>query len=154
MDTIPEILKLAAVGLISGLFSAFVANRTHRTKRWWELRVAAYQDLINALSDVSFYYEKKYSAAIEHRELSDEYEAEIGKFWDQSYHKIRKAADSGVFFFTPDVNEALKEFSPLSYEDHLTYEEHLEAYLNVAQKCLATTVESANRVLRVKDGWL
>tara|TARA_R110002167_G_scaffold149452_1_gene342744 strand:+ start:2225 stop:2572 length:348 start_codon:yes stop_codon:yes gene_type:complete len=114
----------------------------------------AYQDLINALSDVSFYYEKKYSAAIENRELSEEYEAEIVKYWDESYHKIRKAADSGVFFFTSDVNEALKKFSPLSYENHHTYENHLEAYLNVTQECLKITVNSANRVLRVKDGWL
>lgn len=152
METIPELLKLAAVGLISGLFSAFVANRTHRTKRWWELRVVAYQDLINALSGVVYYYDKKYSAAIKYREISEEYEAKLGKFWDESYHKIKKAADSGVFFFTADVNEALKKFAPLSHEYHLTYEEHLEAYLAVARNCLETTVASANRVLRVKDG--
>lgn len=154
MEIIPELLKLAAVGLISGLFSAYVSNRTHRTKRWWELRVTAYQELINALSDVVYYYDKKYNAAIEYRELSDEYEAELGKFWDESYHKVRKAADSGVFFFTEDVNNALKKFAPLSHENHLTYEEHLEAYLVIARKCLETTVDSANRVLRVKDGWL
>lgn len=151
---IEEILRLAAVGLISGLFSAFLANRTHRTKRWWELRVAAYQELINALSDVVYYYEKKYNAAIEYRELSKDFEDALGKFWDESFHKVRKAADSGVFFFTKEVNESLKEFAPLSLADHHTYEEHLDAYLAVSKRCLKTTVKSANRVLRVKDGWL
>ena len=154
MDTIVEIIKLGIVGTIAGLFSAYIATRGHRNKKWWELRVAAYQSVIEALSDLTHYYNRKYKAEIEHRELSKEYEEEIGKFWDESYHKVRKAADSGVFLFSEEVNHALKEFMELKNEDHHTYFEHLDSYLAVAEKCLKTVVSSANRDLRVRDTWL
>ncbi|WP_076407577.1 hypothetical protein [Shewanella sp. UCD-KL12] len=153
MDTISELLKLGSVGIISGLFSAYIATRGHRNKKWWELRVAAYQSVIEALSDLTHYYDRKYKAEIESRELSDEYEAELGMFWDDSYHKIRKAADSGVFLFSKDVNVALKEFMDLKNESHHTYFEHLNSYLAVADKCLKTVVASANKDLRVSDDW-
>jgi len=153
MDNIIELLKLGSVGIISGLFSAYIATRGHRNKKWWELRVAAYQAVIEALSDLTYYYERQYKAEIESRELSDEYEAELGKFWDESYHKIRKASDSGAFLFSEEVNMALKEFMDLKNEKHHTYFEYLDSYLAVAEKCLKTVVTSANQDLRVSDGW-
>ncbi len=154
MDTFIELLKLGSVGLISGLFSAYIATRGHRNKKWWELRVTAYQSVIEALSDLTHYYDRKYKAEIEHRELSEEYEAELTRFWDDSYHKIRKAADSGAFLFSEDVNRALKEFMNLKNEDHQTYFEYLDSYSSVADKCLKTVVASANKDLRVRDSWL
>lgn len=154
MDTFIEIFKLGSVGLIAGLFSAYIANRGHRNKKWWEMRVAAYQSVIEALSDLTHYYGVKYKAEIEHRELSEEFEEKLGKFWDESYHKVRKAADSGVFLFSEDVNRALKEFTDFKNEDHQSYFEHLDSYSAVAERCLNTVVASANRDLRVKDTWL
>lgn len=153
MDTIVELLKLGSVGIISGLFSAYVATRDHRNKKWWELRVAAYQSVIESLSDLTYYYDRKYRAERENRELSVEYEAELSKFWDDSYHKVRKAADSGVFLFSEEVNLALKEFMELKNDNHHTYYNLLDSYLAVAEKCLETVVSSANKDLRVKDTW-
>lgn len=153
-DIIFELLKLGSVGVISGLFSAYIATRGHRNKKWWELRVAAYQSVIEALSDLTHYYGRKYKAEIENREISDEYEDELSKFWDDSYHKVRKAADSGVFLFSEDVNYALKEFMNLKNENHQTYFEHIDSYLAVAERCLKTVVTSANKDLRVKDTWI
>jgi hypothetical protein len=154
METFIEILKLGSVGIIAGLFSAYVATRGHRNKKWWELRVSAYQSVIEALSDVTYYYDRKYKAEIENRELSKESEAELDKFWDDSYHKIRKAADNGVFLFSEEVNKALKEFINLKNEDYHTYIEAVDNNLAVAEKCLKTIVLSANKDLRVKDTWL
>ncbi len=90
MDTFLELLKLGIVGLIAGLFSAYIATREHRNKKWWELRVVAYQSVIEALLDLTHYYNRKYKAEMENRELSKEYEAELDKFWDESYHKIQE----------------------------------------------------------------
>ena len=154
MDTFIEILKLGLVGIIAGLFSAYIATRGHRNKKYWELRVSAYQSVIEALSDVAYYYDRKYKAEIEHRELSKEYEAELDQFWDDSYHKIRKAADSGVFLFSEEVNEALKEFVNLKNENYHSYIEDLNNNLAVVEKCLKTIVSSANKDLRVNDTWL
>ena len=154
MEPYIEILKLVVVGVVSGLFSAYIATRGHRNKKWWELRVAAYKSVIEALSDLTHYYNRKYKAEIEHREISEEYEAELSKFWDNSYHKVRLAADSGVFLFSKEVNNALNEFKDLQNEDHQTYFEYLDSYSAIAENCLKTVVESANKDLRVRDSWL
>lgn len=154
MDTFIELLKLGTVGLIAGLFSAYVATRGHRNKKWWELRVDAYKSVIEALSDLNHYFDRKYKACIENRELSDEYEAELNKFWEDSYHKVRKAADSGAFLFSEEVNQALKEFMDLKNESPLDYFEYLDSYSAVAERCLKTVVLSANKDLRIKDTWL
>ena len=154
MDAIIEILKLGSVGILSGLFSAYIAIRGHRNKKWWELRVSAYQSVIEALSDLTYYYDRQYTAEIERRELGEEDEAKLGKFRDDGYHKVRKAADSGVFLFSEDVNIALKEFMDLKNEEYQSYFEHLDSYLAVTEKCLKTVVSSANKDLRLKDTWL
>jgi len=54
MNAILELLKLALVGLISGVFSYYLTFRKHRFEKWWELRVTAYQEVIAALSDLHY----------------------------------------------------------------------------------------------------
>ncbi len=154
MDTILELLRLAGVGVIAGLFSALIANRGHRSKKWWELRVASYQAVIEALSDLNHYFDRKYKAVIENRELTEEYQVELKRIWDESYHKVRKAADSGVFLFSEDVNAALKEFIDLKDTHFDSYFEYLDNNLAVAENCLKTVVASANKDLRVRGKWL
>ncbi len=144
-------IKLGAVGLISGLFSAYLAVWQYRDNKWWELRVASYQALIEALSDLTHYLDSKYTAEIESRELSQAYEDELKQLWTESYHKVRKAADSSVFLFSKDVNEKLKEFINLKDTKYNSYFEQLDEQLFEAEKCLKTVVASANRELRLSD---
>lgn len=150
MELIIEIVKLGTVGLIAGLFSAYVATRGHRNKKWWELRVEAYKSVIESLSDINYYYNVLYKAKIESRNLSKEYEEELSKFQDDSYHKIRKAADTGSFLFSESAKKALKEFIDLNKEDYFLY---LDSYSAGAEKCLKRVVLSSNKDLRVKDSW-
>ena len=154
METFIELLKLCSVGIVSGLFSAYIALRVYRNRKWWELRVEAYKTLIEALSDLNHYYDKKYFAETEGRKLSEKNENELGKLWDDSYHKVRKAADSGSFLFSINVNLELKKFMDLEKEDHQTYFEYIDSYSAVTEKCLKAIVASANSDLKIKDTWL
>jgi hypothetical protein len=60
-----ELSKVAGAGMVAGLFAAFVAQRDHRFKKWWELRVAAYRDVIEALSDLDYVYQMRWKAETE-----------------------------------------------------------------------------------------
>lgn len=93
----------------------------HRNRKWWEKRVAAYQPVIEALSDVTHYYDVQYKVEIMHRELSAEQEEELRRFWDSGCHSVRKAADTGSFLFSDDVNKALREFVGLRSANYDTY---------------------------------
>lgn len=152
MEAVLELLKLASVGLIAGLFSSMLANRDYRQRKWWELRVAAYQNAIEALSDLVYYYEKHYTAEIESRELSKEFQEQLGKYWEQAFPKIRKFADSGAFLFSAEANAALREFMEDEHAD--TYFEHLDNNLARAKKCLPRLVECSKVDLNLKPGWL
>lgn len=61
MELAAELLKLGVVGLIAGIFSSWLANKDYRYRKWWELRVAAYQGAIEALSDIAHYYNSHYT---------------------------------------------------------------------------------------------
>jgi hypothetical protein len=116
--------------------------------------VASYQALIEALSDLTHYLDRKYTAEIESRELNQAYEDELKPLWTRSYYKVRKAADSGVFLFSKDVNEKLKEFIKLKDTEYHSYFEQLDEQLFEAEKCLKVVVDSAQRELIRNDHWL
>lgn len=155
MDTALELLKLGVVGLIAGLFSSVIANRDHRQRRWWELRVTAYQNAIEALSDLVYYYDRNFSAAIEYRELHEDFKEKLDAYWEESFPKVRKFADSGAFLFSERANAALREL--MKDDDEPTYIEHLDNKLAKAKYCLNELIECSKTDLKLKPGlmgWL
>jgi len=151
-DMLLELLKLASVGVVAGVFSSALANRDHRQRKWWELRVTAYQGVIEALSDLIYYYDKHYNAAIEYRDLSEDSEKMLSAYWEQSFPSVRKAADSGAFLFSDKANSALKDF--MQDEKTEWYIEHLDITLFKAKKCLSTVIECSKKDLKLKPSWL
>lgn len=152
MEFAAELLKLAAVGIVAGLFSSFISNKDHRQRKWWELRVEAYRGAIEALSDIVYYYDRHYNAEIESRELSVDFKKKMTDFWDTSYPRVRRLADSGAFLFSDPANAALKDF--MRNDDEQTYHEMLDNNLTKAQRCLAELVACSKEDLRLRDGWL
>ena len=152
MESALEILKLAGVGLVAGLFSSVLANRDHRQRKWWELRVIAYQNVIEALSDLVYYYDKHFSAEIEYRDLPEKFKQELDAYWEQSFPKVRKSADSGAFLFSEEANTALRELMKDDREQF--YIEHLENNLTKARKCLSRLVECSKNDLKLKPSMM
>lgn len=152
MDIAVELIKLGSVGLIAGLFSSLLANRDHRYRKWWELRVSAYQGAIEALSDIVYYYDKHYDAEIESRELPAEFKKKISDFWNASFPKVRRLADSGAFLFSDRANAALRDF--VREDNEPSYFEHLDNNLSKSKKCLAELVACSKVDLRLKEGLL
>lgn len=148
MDGTLELMKLGVVGLIAGLFSSALANRDHRQKRWWELRVAAYQSAIEALSDLVYYYDKHWTAEIRQHELTEEFKAQLSSTWDTSFHKVRRLADSGAFLFSEEANSALTEF--MRDEEAQSYFEHIDMDLTKAKRCLSSLVACSKVDLKLK----
>jgi hypothetical protein len=47
MKTVLELSKLAIIGIVSGLLSYYLlSSRKHKSEKWWELRITAYQEAI------------------------------------------------------------------------------------------------------------
>jgi uncharacterized Ntn-hydrolase superfamily protein len=145
-----DVGRMAGAGLIAGLFAAYMGSRDHRFKKWWELRVAAYQSAIDALSDMAYAYEVRYLAEIEGRELSKERKDELGALTVQAFTRVRKAADAGAFLFSAEANAALDLVRKEWDTDHMTYQEHLDAMQFASRQCLTRIVALSKEDLKLQ----
>ena len=152
MDFAPlwDVGRMAGAGLVAGLFTAFMGSRDHRYKKWWELRVAAYQSVIDALSDMAYAYEARYQAEIEGRELSEERKTELGALTVQAFTRVRKAADSGAFLFSAEANAALDLVRKEWETHHPTWQEHLDAMQFTSRQCLTRIVALSKSDLKLQ----
>lgn len=150
-DAILEIIKLGSVGLIAGLFSSFLSNRDHRQRKWWEMRVSAYQNAIESLSDIVYYYDKHLNAAMENREPSMELNAILNEQWERSFPKVRKYADTGAFLFSKEANEALRDF--MKDEDEHAYEGYLNNNLKRSKICLSILIKCSKSDLKLESNF-
>ena len=152
IDAALELLKLASVGIVAGLFSSVLANRDYRQRKWWEMRVTAYQNAIEALSDLVYYFDKHFNAEIEYRKLTEEFKQKLDAYWEQSFPKVRKYADSGAFLFSAEANAALREL--MKDDDEPSYMEHLDNNLSKARKCLNRLIECSKVDLKLRPSLL
>lgn len=152
MNSLLELLKLALVGIVSGLFSYYLSNRKHMTEKWWELRVTAYQKAITALSDLHHCFKSYSNSEIAHNEISEERKLELKLLWGNGYHEVRKAADAGAFLFSIEAEAALKTFIKGDHVRYDTYFEYLEGRCVDAKVCLDALVSCSKLDLRLNDG--
>jgi hypothetical protein len=149
-----DIARLAGTGLVAGAFTAFIATRDHRFKKWWELRVAAYQAVIEALSDLVYAYDIRYHAEIEYRILSEEREGELSTTIQQAYARLRKAADAGAFLFSAEANNALELVRAEWDKDYDMYVEHLDGMCAAAKTCLRQVVKQSKVDLQLQSTFM
>ncbi|HEX7406996.1 MAG TPA: hypothetical protein VF515_05015, partial [Candidatus Binatia bacterium] len=66
MEWLSHYIDLGIVGVISSLFTSFLARRRFISERWWERKAEAYTRILDALVHMHRYYEA----------LSDDYMGE------------------------------------------------------------------------------
>ncbi|MCK4843235.1 MAG: hypothetical protein KAT04_15345 [Methylococcales bacterium] len=154
MDLFSELSKLVSVGLISGLISSFLAYRSHRQKKWWELKVSSYQELIEALSDLSQYYSSHYQENLMKNDLSDDYKETLSNMWDEGHRNVRRAADKGAFIFSDEVEMALKKYIKCDDVRQDDYYDHIELHEKEVKTCLSSIVTASRVDLEIKWWWL
>ncbi len=148
-----ELIKLASVGIIAGVFASFIANRDFRHKKWWELRVVAYQNAIEALSDIVYYYDTHWKSW-DSNSLSDEQKKLLNEMISEARPKIRKLADTGSFLFSEDANNALRTFIDFKVGEVFDPDDYYGPLRAEAKQCLDELVSLSKKDLRVRNVWL
>ncbi len=154
MDLIIELVKLASVGVISSFFTYYLAFRRHRHKKWWELKVSAYKDTIEALSDLLHYFDVYFEAETGGIELSEDKRVQLQTIRNEGYSKIRKSAHSGAFLFSNRAEQALKELLKVMDRQSGHYIEDLDNRYGAVRKCLEMLVDCSKRDLKLKTSFL
>lgn len=83
------------------------------------------------------------------KEIPTQRKNELQEFWNNSYHKIRKAADAGSFLFSPKAEAALKKFMNDESVHCDTYYEYLDCRLASTKKCLQELIVCSKDDLRL-----
>ena len=149
VNDVAELFKLALVGLVSSLFTYYLSNRRHRAEKWWELRVAAYQETISALSDLCHYFNSHLNIEMQNREVAEDKKQELKQYWNNGYNKVRKAADAGAFLFSAEAETELKLFLKGNDELYNTFFEYCDERSASAKKCLDALVLCSKKDLRL-----
>ena len=125
------------------------------TERWWERKAEAYAQVINALSDLVYYFEQTYYSELEARELSEASKAEINRHWQRGFIQLKKASNIGAFMISNEAEEALKQFREDATEGHDQGDWfwHLENNHSKAKKCLKQMISCAKVDLQVQRKW-
>ena len=153
MEMLLELVKLAFVGVFAGLFSSFLGNWSFRHKKWWELRVDAYQSAIESLSDLVHYYDI-HGETWDSGGVSDKKQEQLREIIDVAIPKIRKLADSGSFLFSDEANNALRRFVDFRVGEISDPDDYYRPLRGEANKCLKELVSLSKKDLRIRTSWL
>lgn len=122
-----------------------------KSERWWERKIEAYSRIIEAISDLVYYYQQSYNAEIYAIQHSDEKRLEINAHWNKGNLEIRKASNVGAFIISQEAEEILKEYWNRTKEglDSSDWFGRLEFDYTSAEACLKKFVICAKKDLRV-----
>lgn len=152
MAVLLEIVKLGSVGIVSGVFGAYLAVRRFKLEKWWEMRASAYKLIIESLSHLTAIYEARNinweSEPIEPKEIRSEITEHL--------NTVRKHRDMGAFLLSVEAEKVLSKF--LSFD--IDYESIIDPsciYGPLSQSsrsCLKEMVLLSKKDLAIGKRWL
>ncbi|WP_313038368.1 hypothetical protein [Stutzerimonas nitrititolerans] len=152
MDIAIELIKIGSVGVLSGVFGAFIALRRYKHEKWWEMRVHAYKTVIESLSDIVAIYEER-NKNWEHSPREPE---NIIQELRVAREKVRKHRDTGAFLFSNDAEAALTNFVDyqIDYAGVVDPSDIYGPFSQSSRKCLEKIVALSKNDLAVNGRWL
>lgn len=147
---IPAAIIIAAV---SSWITVQLSLRRFRKERWWERKVGAYTNVIEALHNSREFADQHLDAEIGARELSEEREAELREFSNQADREIRKAANTGAFFLSDQAATRLTQFQKEEEraKDAIDWFTYLEADRDAVNSCLQDIIRIAKTELSLES---
>jgi hypothetical protein len=108
--------------------------------------------IIEALSDLVYYYQEISAAEYGEIELSEPKRLEIDEYWRRGNLAVRKATNVGSFLISAEAEEALKQYwrPPAEKHDPNDWIRELDHKFRAADICLKELVECAKRDLGVE----
>lgn len=146
---IAAVLAFVAAVLAAGVSIYNARFMRFAKERWWERKADAYTRIIEALSDLVYYYEEHYERELSHDGMSDEYKKTIDEHWRRGYAEIKRATAVGAFLISPAAASALENMWKERGKDvHIDdWFGMLESEYVAARECLKVVVAAAKHDL-------
>lgn len=120
--TLETIVAQAAISLLIAvtvaLITGWLSLRRFYREKWWEAKMRAYSDVIQALHHMRYDLEISLESAYEgERAEETEYQKKWGEKHREAWEEIRKQIDIGEFLYSPKSMELLRAFEKAARSD-------------------------------------
>ena len=99
-----------AVAIVTSVVTVRLSLRKFHAERWWERKAEAYNDVLNALSDLKHYSELLAKQAYGAK-FTEEHQARLKERHLDGYHKLRSARTIGGFILSEAVAQHLEKLA-------------------------------------------
>lgn len=150
METVQLVFQLLVTGSAAFL-AAWLGTRRFRRERWWERKVEAYTDLINALHSMKWHTSEHFDAEIEYSALSEEYTDELWKRFVNARREVSRIAETASFLVSDEIQVAVKEMERdlNAAKSASTLQEYLDEQWAAVDACIKCVKEIGAKELNI-----
>lgn len=155
MDTVATILAAVAISAVSSWITVQLSLRRFRAEKWWEMRVDAYRQLIEAFHDSKAFSATHLDADYEGLDVPEEADKELRARAKDAERDISRAADLAGFLLGDEVRARLQRFrrEEAKATETNNWQEYLRREWEATNSCLQDVIEIARRELKTdRDG--
>lgn len=153
MELIRYYFELGVVGVVSAMFTTFLARKRFVSERWWDRKADAYTHILDALVSMHRYHEAYYDDLTHESELSDERKAELTAEWKVAWRQVDNAIRLGAFVVCEDAHAALSRLRAATRGVHPhDFFGLVDAEYAATTKCIGEIREIGRTDLRVGSG--
>jgi hypothetical protein len=153
MTTAQSLLVQAAVSVLLSiatvLLTVWLALRRFYREKWWEAKMHAYTDVIQALHHIKRDLEISITAEIEGNRTDTEFHQSWGAKHRAAWDDLRKYVDVGDFLFSKESVQILQRLMEDTSSDSDNYFEHLDILQSAVEKCLPAIKTAARSDLKL-----
>lgn len=148
LSLIAPIVIPLSVAFVTAVITVWLTLRRFYREKWWEAKMRAYTQIIQALHEMKWDLEISIDAEYDGRDTDNEYH----KRWDtkhrEAWEEIRKQADVGEFLFSSASVKILRQLvSDADSDPNDNYLEHMERTQTAVEKCMPSIKIAARKDL-------
>jgi hypothetical protein len=140
-----------AIAVVSAVVTVRLALHRFYSEKWWEKKLAAYVNVIEALFQVKLYMDEQIESYVGESTISEERQVQLREKWREGRDEISRAAAIGTFLMSAHATEVLerllKELDEADTADNFL--DYAGAELSAVNRGLAEIRELAKADLNV-----
>lgn len=154
MDWFTRCFSLAFVGVVSSLFTTFLARKSFISERWWDRKADAYTRILEALVEMDRYHEAHYDDLTNEAQLSEERKAELTTAWKTAALEVDNSIRIGAFVISQEAHSALAKLRTATRGVHpQDFFGTVEANYTATSECIRQMREIGRTDLQVDARW-
>jgi len=124
------------VAVTTAWLTVWLSLRRFYREKWWEAKMRAYTDLIQALHHMRWDLRISMQATIRGEQNETEYQKEWAAKHRAAWAEVRKQIDVGEFLYSPVSVQLLRQLDRETERDDQDYFSHLEKLQTAVENCL------------------